>query len=420
MLLRRARVGSYSFGFNGGTHLSSSASLSVTLVGTQCSPQYGERVFDNLDGDRWHEAIARGAANAQAKLVEARRGELAPTWSAAARTAAKSLLCTAGPLFAASELWLHGLWWAAAPLILLAGISFYGVLSILHDLAHDSFLPSKRANAFFGKLLAPAVFLDFDSFKKSHLGHHRFSQSVADPNRFGAEESEEARHPDYRTAEHVPFFVVPWLYLGASLSYLPLRVRHVLYLVGSMMFMGLVLLAFGGDFSLPGRNWRSARQWASLAGSIALGALLYASSPALLVVSITALLIGYACIFSVFAGHITPNQIYWLSPRRATLADSCNVSDVHFGWLARWLGNGFADHHQTHHISPSIPCYHLDAAGAAVAADVAPFVAPPLDLLKPAHCALLFDNLFLSFTLTTTQAWNIQGDAAVRKIQRAL
>lgn len=394
------------------------SSSSATTHSTQNSPDYRRRVFESLVGDRWYDPVTEAASRAQAKLNEARRGRLAPTRSGAARTALKSLLCTGAPLLTATQLWRHGWWWAVIPLVVISGLSFYGVVSILHDLAHDSFLPTKQGNALFGRLLAPLILLDFDSFRKSHIGHHRFSQSVADPKRFGAEVSDEARHPNYRTAEHVPFFVVPFLYLGASLSYLPLRVRHLTYMIGSMMFMGLVLLTFGGDFSLPGRNWRSPRQWASFIGSLTVGGLLYLASPTLLALSFAALLIGYACIFSVFAGHITPNQIYWLAPRRAGLGDSLNVSDVNLGWLARFLGNGFADHHQTHHILPAIPCYHLDAAAVEVRDEVATFKAPLVDLLNPSHCALLFDNLFLSFTLTTSEAWDIQEDAAIRKIQR--
>jgi fatty acid desaturase len=396
------------------------SSPSATPFSAPNSATYRQQTFDNLVGDRWQTAVAEAASRAQAKLSDARRERLAPTIAGAARTTLKSLLCTAAPLLAASQFWQHGVWWAALPLVFAAGLADYGVVSILHDLAHDSFLPSKRGNALMGSLVAPLVLLDFDSFRRSHIGHHRFSQSVADPKRFGAEVSEEARHPDYRTAEHVPSFVMPFLYLGASLSYLPLRVRHFTYLFGSMLFMGPVLLSFGGDFSLPGRNWRSPKQWASLLGSIAFGALLYAASPTLLVMALISLLIGYGCIFSVFAGHITPNQIYWLASRRSGLGDALNVSDVHFGWLARFLGHGFAENHQTHHILPAIPCYHLDAAAAEVAEDVGALKAPPLDLLKASHCALLFDNLFLSFTLTTDQAWDIQGDAAIRKIQRPL
>jgi len=384
------------------------------------APRYRAKVFARLDVDHWPAEMVQTASAAQAKLNHARRTTLAPTWSRAARTSLKSLLCTSLPLLTASWLWQRGQWWPALPLVFFAGLSFYGVVSILHDLAHNSFLPSKRANTIMGRLLAPAVFLEFDSFRRSHLGHHRFSQSVADPKRFGAEVSDDARHPDYRTAEHVPWFVKPWLYIGASLSYLPLRVRHVLYLGGSMLFMGTVLLAFGGEFSLPGRDWRKPRQWLAFTGSLALGALLHAVAPSLLVMTIIALLIGYACIFSVFAGHITPNQIYWLGPRHANIADAFNVSDVDFGRLSRFLGNGFCDHHQTHHIAPTIPCYHLDAAARVVASEVERFTAPPLELLNPSHCALLFDNLFLSFTLKTDETWDIQGDAAMRKIQRPL
>jgi fatty acid desaturase len=301
--------------------------------------------------------------------------------------------------------------------LLLAGVAFYGAVAIMHDMAHDSFLPSKQANLIFGRLLAPLLLMEFLSFRKSHLAHHRYSQSSEDPKRFGAERTDAARLPEYRTIEHVPSMVRPLLQLGDAVATLPLRVRHSLYLGLGTLLMGPVLLTFGGEFSLPGRDWRHPRQWLAVALSLGIGAALYSWSPSLMVMWLMALSLGYSCTFSVFAGHVTPNQVYWLEPRKASVADSLNVSDVHLGRLGYFLGHGFANHHSTHHLSPSIPCYRLAKAAGVVAADVAPFQAPPVNLLDPAGSALLFDNLILSFTLRTDQVWDIKADAALRRIR---
>jgi acyl-lipid omega-6 desaturase (Delta-12 desaturase) len=382
------------------THRSASTALSTEAdpFPVVNYPRYRDGVFGTLDGNRWTQAVEQVASKARARLLEGRRSALAPTWEGAAYTTAKTVLFLGASLFWANQLWKHGLGWTVPPLLLVAGMAFYGALSILHDCAHDSFLPAKRGNAVLGNILAPLLCLEFASFRRSHLEHHRFSQSTADPKRFGAEQSDDARLSEYRTVDHVPALVRPFLRFGAALSRPPLRVRHLLYLGGSILFMGIVLLSFGGDFSLPGRDWRRPGPWVSLLFSISLGVAVYAWSPSLFAISSIALLIGYACVFSVFAGHVTPNQVYWLAARKASVADALNVSDIHFGRLARWLGHGFSDHHSTHHISPSIPCYRLAEAAAQVASEIESFRAPPVDLLDAAGCALVFDSLFLVYT----------------------
>ena len=379
--------------------------------------EYRGRVLKELTGTKWSAPVERAGAEAQKRLRAARLGALAPTWARGMAAALKPLFFLVAPLLLAHRLWARGVHWTAVPLLLLSSMAFYGAMSVLHDLAHDSLLPSKRANAFFGTLLAPVLLLEFSNFRKSHLGHHRFSQSDADPKRFGAERNPDSRLPDYRTVEHVPVLARPLLHLGTAVSRLPLGLRHVIYGVGTLALLGPLLLLIGGEFSIPGRDWRRVRSWLALATSAAMLSLLYRVSPSLLVMSAIVASIGFAFVFTVFAGHITPHQVYWMTDRKSSVADSLNVSDVRFGALPRWLSHGFADHHSTHHISPAIPSYHLAAAAELAALDGNALQAPPLNLLKAAHCALLLDNLVLSFTLDTTGAWEINGDAAVRRIK---
>src|SRR5206468_2152030 len=139
------------------------------------------------------------------------------------------------------------------------------------------------------------------------------------------------------------------LRLGAGISRVPLALRHILYALAALAFLGPILLVFGGEFSIPGRDWRRTRSWLALAASAVMVALLYRAAPSLLAMSAIVASAGFAFVFAVFAGHVTPNQVYWMIDRKSSVADSLNVSNVQLGALPRWLSNGFADHHSTHH-----------------------------------------------------------------------
>ena len=100
----------------------------------------------------------------------------------------------------------------------------------------------------------------------------------------------------------------------------------------------------------------------------------------------------------------------------ADMADALNVSNIHCGWLARWLGHGLSDYHSLHHLSPAIPCYHLPAAEAIVAPDLAPLRAPAIDLLKPAACAVLFDGIFSGVVHKNSEAWDYEPPGGMRRV----
>jgi hypothetical protein len=129
-----------------------------------------------------------------------------------------------------------------------------------------------------------------------------------------------------------------------------------------------------------------------------------------------ALIIGHSFTFHVFATHMTPNQVYWTSARRADMADALNVSDIHCGAFVRWLGHGLSNYHSLHHLSPAIPCYHLAAAEAMVAPDLAPLRAPAIDLLEPASCALLYDGLFSGVVYKNSESWDYAKLGGMRRV----
>jgi fatty acid desaturase len=381
------------------------------------SRAYRAWVFETLGGgNAWSDDVEQVSESAMRRLLARRRGELGPSWHRAALTMLKTALLVGLPLYAATYFVRHALLWVVPVALLLAGGAVYGVMAIVHDLAHSSFFPNKRANAVLGYLLAPLVLLEFDSFRASHLGHHRFSQSTADPKRFGTALSPDAHLPDYRTVDQMPWLTRPFVWLALSLSRLPLRIRHVLYLVFTMAFMSGAVLFFAGEFALPGRNWRRPATWLAFFGSAATGALLYWVSPTLLALYASALVIGYGFVFMVFAGHLSPNQVSWLTHRRASFADALNVSDVRCGALLRWLGNGFSEFHSTHHLVPSIPCYHLAEAAEMAREELGPVRAPAIDMLDAQSCVLLWDNLVRSCALSNDEAYEQTPVAAMRNV----
>jgi fatty acid desaturase len=367
-------------------------------------------------GGEWSAELQGAAQRAVQRLARARQDSFTPTAGHAALAAARTLLFIAVPLIAAERLWNAHWGWAAAPLVLLAGLGLYGGVAILHDMAHSSFLPSKRINSFFGHLLAPFLLMEFSGFRSSHLDHHLHSQSTIDPKRFGVEHKPETTDPEHCSLDLFPKPLQGPLRLGASMVRLPLRARQMVYIVLQPIIMGPAVLFFSGDFSIARRDWRKRTSWLATLASAAFLAALYAASPRLMVLFIIALLIGHSFTFHVFAAHLTPHQVYWTSARRAAIADAFNVSDIHCGSLTRWLGHGLSDYHSLHHLSPAIPCYHLPRAEAMVAPDIAPLRAPSVNLLDPVACAVLFDAVFAGVVYKNKDAWDYVDGGGMRRV----
>lgn len=377
---------------------------------------YRAGVLSSLGRGGWSADLEATAQAAVRRLARARQQHLTPQAGRAALAAAQTLIVVVAPLYAAVRLLEIAPVWTVLPLVIVAGLGLYGGVAILHDMAHNSFLSSRRMNNIFGHVLGPCLLMEFGGFRRSHLGHHRHMQSACDPKRFGVEHKEETAHPEHSSLDLCPAPVRPPLRLAAACVTLPLRVRQILYLTVMPVAMGPAVLLFSGEFSVARRDWRRLESWLATAASALLLALLYAWSPRALVLFVIALLIGHSFTFHVFAAHMSPNQVYWTSPRRSATADALNVSDIHCGPLARWLGHGLSDYHSLHHLLPSIPCYHLAEAEALVAADLAPLRAPAINLLEPAACALLFDGIFSGVVHKNRDAWDYAESGGMRRV----
>lgn len=379
---------------------------------------YRQTVLDELQaghGD-WSPELERSAQSAVQRLAKARREFLTPQPGRAAVAAVQTLFFVVAPLYAALHLWAAGWGWAAVPCVLLAGIGLYGGVAILHDLAHSTLLPSRRANTVLGFLLAPLLLMEFGGFRRSHLDHHQHTQSTIDPKRFGVEHRPETTEPEHCSLDLFPAPLRIPLRVSAAMVRLPMRVRQLFYLLVLPIGMGPAVLFFSGEFSVARRDWRRAESWWATLASAAFLAALAAVSPRLLLLFFLALLAGHALTFQVFAAHLSPNQVYWTSARRSALADALNVSDIRSGALTRWLGHGLSDYHSLHHLSPGIPCYHLPAAEAMIAPDLATIRAPAIDLLQPAACAVLFDAIFAGVVYKNADSWDYVAGGGMRRV----
>ena len=135
------------------------------------SRQYRDGVLAALARGGWSAELEQAALAAGQRLARARRETFTPHVGRAVLATTRTLVFVAAPLVASVSLWKAGWHVAVVPLITLAGIALYGGVAILHDLAHGSFLASRRLNTVFGQMLAPLLLMEFDGFRRSHLDH---------------------------------------------------------------------------------------------------------------------------------------------------------------------------------------------------------------------------------------------------------
>jgi fatty acid desaturase len=285
-----------------------------------------------------------------------------------------------------------------------AGLALYGLVTVLHDTLHGSFLPGKRSNRWLGELLAPLFLLDYASFRHSHLGHHRHNQSTAhDPKypriprpRIGAENGESPAHGLAGPLSRFPASMAAWFRAARYLPRLPPRLRHVVYVGFTVLSGAYTVLAYGGELSLPARNWRMARPWLSMARSVVGYGALFWLSPVLGALALASMWIAMSCVFLVFLTHLSPYQLYMKEDNEQPLLFALNISDIRGGWLLRTLGNGFADHHAAHHVFPFVPCYRLAPASRWLEQRFHSLKAPVLQIGSSVDITSVFDGLTTS------------------------
>lgn len=371
---------------------------------------YLTRVLGILQNPSERDAIEAHIGSASRQFVQEQGHRLRPSWWRGGLTLLKTVAGVVLPLWAAWSVATAGTWWPVPALVMVAGVALYGGTSIVHDTVHGSFLPNKRANRVLGKLLAPLFLLDYATFQRSHMGHHRFSQSVGHDPKYPklpwANPSLDVADPSRRRGNGLTRALTGlWIRLASRVLEGPAPVRAAFYVTSILVFGAPAVLLFGGEVSLLQRNWRAPGPWFSLARGVTLYASLYTISPLLGALAVATLWWAMSCFFMIFLTHLSPYQLYHDEARsRAPKLLALNVSDIRVGPLTRAFGNLFSEYHATHHLFPAIPSYRLAHAGHWVDDTFGPFKAPALHPLSVADASLIGDGVVATVTRPPQEA----------------
>jgi omega-6 fatty acid desaturase (delta-12 desaturase) len=218
---------------------------------------------------------------------------------------------------------------------------------IFHDCAHGSFLPSKRANTWAGRVLGLIVYSPFQAWRHSHAVHHA---TAGDLDRRGVGDV-----PTLTAAEYAA--LAPWKRLGYRLF------RNPLVMFGLGPIYAMVVQPRLVSRSARPRIRRSV-MGTNVALALVVGGLcwLLGWREFLLVQAPPALLAGATGIWLFYVQHQFEDT-YWQSNEAWSYADAALKGSSHLKLprvLQFFTGNiGF---HHVHHLSARIPNYNLQRA----------------------------------------------------------
>ncbi|MDO8212632.1 fatty acid desaturase [Conexibacter sp. CPCC 206217] len=218
---------------------------------------------------------------------------------------------------------------------------------VFHDCAHGSFLPSKRANQWLGRVLGVVVYTPFGAWRHSHAMHHA---SAGDLDRRGHGDVLTMTVAEYHAASRV-----------RRLAYRLIRHPAVMFTLGPFVAMAL----------LPRLTTPSARP--RIRNSVVLNDLVLAIAIAafcvvlgwqtfLLVQVPIVALAGGAGVWLFFVQHQF-EDVYWESAEEWSYADAAlrGSSYLRLPKLLQFFSGNIGLHH-VHHLSARIPNYNLQAA----------------------------------------------------------
>ncbi len=218
---------------------------------------------------------------------------------------------------------------------------------LFHDCAHGSLLPSKRANAWIGRVLGVIVFSAFSSWRHSHAVHHA---TAGDLERRGV--------GDVRTLTVAEYLALPW---RRRLGYRLFRNPIVMFGLGPLLAM-VILPRFTSRSARP--RIRRSVIGTDLALALLVGALcwLIGWRDYLLVQAPTVMLSGSVGVWLFYVQHQFEDT-YWQSGEQWSYADAALRGSSYLKLprvLQFFTGNiGF---HHVHHLSAHIPNYNLQSA----------------------------------------------------------
>ena len=238
-------------------------------------------------------------------------------------------------------------YWATLALAITTGGFLLRTFIVFHDCGHGSFLPSRRANLWVGRLTALVVFQPFASWRHSHAVHHG---TAGDLDRRGT--------GDIPTLTLEEYLAAPW---RARLGYRLFRNPLVMFGLGPMWSLMI-------GPRIWSRSMRPRQRRSVLVTNLALAVLIGATcwlvgwQAWLLVQLPAALLAGMAGVWLFYVQHQF-EDVYWESGESWGYADAAlrGSSYLRLPRLLRFFTGNIGLHH-VHHLSAKVPNYNLQRA----------------------------------------------------------
>jgi omega-6 fatty acid desaturase (delta-12 desaturase) len=218
---------------------------------------------------------------------------------------------------------------------------------VFHDCAHGSFLPTKRANRWVGRITGLVVFQPFANWRHNHAVHHA---SSGDLDRRG--------QGDVETITVAEYAARSW---RGKLAYRLFRSPVVMFGIGPIW-----ALMIGPRFWTKEMRRRQVHSvWLTDAAlAVVLGAIIWAVGPiAWLEVQMpTAILAGVAGVYLFYVQHQFEDA-YWESGEKWSYADAAlkGSSYLRLPKVMQFFSGNIGLHH-VHHLSAKVPNYNLQRA----------------------------------------------------------
>jgi fatty acid desaturase len=264
---------------------------------------------------------------------------------------AKSLILYVGTFILANWFFHEKHYFLFALSIIYQGSNFFSMESIIHDALHSNLFKNPKACFWVGYLLSPLLFMGFLRWKKAHLDHHRYSQTIQDPkgNISGTKTNE------------VTFFdkLVRDLLLEKIYKNIPTRFLKFLTILCIFFWLSFPFLMSGTNFCINRLRFDAKEDLPQIGLNILLHLnILHFFSLQGELVFILTMFAGYMLTAINFTQHGLSLSIRPVNFNHPVLL-SLNVTNLDLGWFYNRKGLGFYDCHLEHHLFPDLTAQKL-------------------------------------------------------------
>ena len=225
------------------------------------------------------------------------------------------------------------------------GLTYLSLWLIGHDCGHGAFSDNKALNRLVGSISTAFMLMNYENFRRSHNMHHKFIGNIEKDEAFGPK----AKRKDFllqrmvRSIVLVPFFAYLFAILFPGLTktpgyvnyFWPDQTRDSIKAFGFVLvnILWLVLLAVFLPFSY------------------------------FLFAGVLPILVAWAFfLITTFLNHTGENTAWYPDEIWRYDEGVFNTVNLSYGPIIDYFLIGLGKDHFAHHINPSIPHYHLEAA----------------------------------------------------------